>query len=237
MNQYEEGIGFAQDIPDPRDYQSDELFGTASAQLPNYFRIDLAPSLDQGSTMYCTAFSACNTINEQTAKEQSTAGVPYSQRRTGYDLSEIGLKAGKLSKTEGGAINWVLPYMRTLGDITGWVTVGRSIDAIKNSLFTKGCLLTGSNQISWGALSKTNFIVEKASPGSAGHAFCLSGWDDNKQVFYVKNSWGEAWGDFGDFEIPYSLALSVLFTIYAVTDADDLPSLRWMKATKAGYVN
>jgi len=36
-----------------------------------------------------------------------------------------------------------------------------------------------------------------------GHAVLAVGYDDSKQVFIVRNSWGDHWGDKGYFYIPY----------------------------------
>jgi C1A family cysteine protease len=36
-----------------------------------------------------------------------------------------------------------------------------------------------------------------------GHAVCLVGYDDRRQVFIAKNSWGVRWGDRGYFYMPY----------------------------------
>lgn len=37
-----------------------------------------------------------------------------------------------------------------------------------------------------------------------GHAVCAVGYDDAQQVFYVRNSWGAAWGLQGYFTMPYA---------------------------------
>ena len=37
-----------------------------------------------------------------------------------------------------------------------------------------------------------------------GHAVMAVGYDDSKQVFIVRNSWGEGWGDKGYFYMPYA---------------------------------
>jgi C1A family cysteine protease len=37
-----------------------------------------------------------------------------------------------------------------------------------------------------------------------GHAVVIVGYDDDKQVFIVRNSWGEDWGDHGYFYMPYA---------------------------------
>ncbi len=36
-----------------------------------------------------------------------------------------------------------------------------------------------------------------------GHAMCLIGYDDDKQLFEIMNSWGEDWGDQGFVFVPY----------------------------------
>ena len=37
-----------------------------------------------------------------------------------------------------------------------------------------------------------------------GHAVLAVGYDDSKQVFIVRNSWGKEWGDNGYFYMPYA---------------------------------
>ncbi len=36
-----------------------------------------------------------------------------------------------------------------------------------------------------------------------GHAVCAIGYDDKKQYFIIRNSWGSSWGDNGYFYMPY----------------------------------
>lgn len=40
-----------------------------------------------------------------------------------------------------------------------------------------------------------------------GHAVVIVGYDDSKQWWIVRNSWGESWGDKGYFYMPYQYAL------------------------------
>lgn len=37
-----------------------------------------------------------------------------------------------------------------------------------------------------------------------GHAVCAVGYDNKKQYFIIRNSWGSGWGDCGYFYMPYS---------------------------------
>lgn len=41
-----------------------------------------------------------------------------------------------------------------------------------------------------------------------GHAACAVGFNDNEQVFIVRNSWGSKWGDHGYFYMPYDYMLN-----------------------------
>ena len=40
-----------------------------------------------------------------------------------------------------------------------------------------------------------------------GHAILIVGFDDNRQLFIVRNSWGADWGDRGYCYFPYSYVL------------------------------
>ncbi len=52
-----------------------------------------------------------------------------------------------------------------------------------------------------GVVPMPNFQSESVL---GGHAVCCVGYDDHKQSFIVRNSWGTSWGDKGHFYIPYA---------------------------------
>ena len=51
-----------------------------------------------------------------------------------------------------------------------------------------------------GKILMPNMTTEKSV---GGHELCLIGYDDTKQQFIVRNSWGTQWGDKGFCYIPY----------------------------------
>ena len=55
-----------------------------------------------------------------------------------------------------------------------------------------------------------------------GHALCVVGYDDMKQVFIVRNSWGIYWGDKGYCYIPYNYLTSTALTsnLWCITNVE-----------------
>lgn len=45
-----------------------------------------------------------------------------------------------------------------------------------------------------------------------GHAVLACGYDDEKKVFIIRNSWGNTWGDKGYFYMPYDFINNINFT-------------------------
>jgi C1A family cysteine protease len=58
-----------------------------------------------------------------------------------------------------------------------------------------------------------------------GHAVCAVGFDDNKQVFIIRNSWGDNWGDKGYFYMPYAFITntSQCSDFWTVIKVKDIP--------------
>jgi C1A family cysteine protease len=59
-----------------------------------------------------------------------------------------------------------------------------------------------------------------------GHAVCAVGFDDNKRVFIVRNSWGDSWGDKGYFYMPYAFITntSQCSDFWTVRKIKDIPA-------------
>jgi C1A family cysteine protease len=78
----------------------------------------------------------------------------------------------------------------------------------------KTCLASGSpfvfgfmvfESFESNAVAKTGImpIPKSTEKRLGGHAVLCVGYDDSKNVFIVRNSWGEEWGDKGYFYMPY----------------------------------
>jgi len=81
-----------------------------------------------------------------------------------------------------------------------------SVAAIKQAISTYGpisaAVCVGSNfQKYTSGVFSTN---ESCGSGAVNHAIVLVGWDDTKQAWYLRNSWGANWGENGYMWIKYN---------------------------------
>lgn len=75
-------------------------------------------------------------------------------------------------------------------------------------------------------------IVPMPTPSEqllGGHAVCIVGFDDNKQAYLCKNSWGYNWGLKGYFYLPYAYVANPeltieLWVIQDVENPDNIPN-------------
>jgi C1A family cysteine protease len=69
--------------------------------------------------------------------------------------------------------------------------------------FVFGLVLYKSQMTKEVAASGMLPLPAKGDEVVGGHAVCCVGYDDTKQAFIVRNSWGASWGDKGYFYMPY----------------------------------
>lgn len=152
------------------------------------------PSADRGS--------GCNGTNFEPALDAmiskgcaSLAEVPYSSIKcTGNSAKGSSTKLSNYrkicSETEG----------KTLKNFKYYLNQGRPI--------VIGARL-GDNFMSWNssAVIKSDTYVQEGMQ-HAYHAMVLTGYDDSKQAFRVRNSWGTSWGDNGSIWVGYNFFLN-----------------------------
>jgi C1A family cysteine protease len=72
-----------------------------------------------------------------------------------------------------------------------------SVAAIKQSLCEHGPLATAVVVDPAFQYYTGGVFVRPPSPSRVNHAIVIIGWDDNKQAWLIKNSWGPGWGETG----------------------------------------
>lgn len=78
--------------------------------------------------------------------------------------------------------------------------------------------------------SSNGYILPMPKDGEqplGGHAVVIVGYDSDKKLFKIRNSWGSTWGDNGHFYIPYDYILnqdlaSDFWLLTQITDVEDV---------------
>lgn len=84
--------------------------------------------------------------------------------------------------------------------VANWGKVGQfaTINDVKEAIVTHGAISAGLQANNPMFKNYMPGMVIRGSQGAlADHAIAIIGWDDAKQAWLIKNSWGELWGDKG----------------------------------------
>ena len=92
--------------------------------------------------------------------------------------------------------------------VMGYARVAQDLSQFKACLkngypFVFGFAVLSSFQTAEVARTGKMVMPQPTDQQLGGHAVCAVGYDDFKQCFIVRNSWGEGWGDKGYFYMPY----------------------------------
>src|SRR5262249_6084435 len=92
------------------------------------------------------------------------------------------------------AVNW--GYVNASVDIP-------SVSEIKHAVVNHGPLSVAVNAT--GAFQAYNGgVFNENDPGGINHCVLITGWDEDKKAWHVKNSWGTGWGEKGYIWIHYN---------------------------------
>ena len=223
--------GWRPDLPDHRDktykigneVQWPKLIDLRASQTPIY---------DQGDIGSCTANAIASLFDYVHVKEKlppifpSRLFIYYNERKLeGTIHSDSGAEIRDGIKTtikQGICPEKEWPYI--ISKFKTQPTANCYKDALKEQVLEyqrlsdifdyKSCLANGNcfvfgftvyESFESDAVAKTGIMPMPAKNESSigGHAVCAVGYDNDKKVFIVKNSWGADWGDKGYFYMPY----------------------------------
>jgi C1A family cysteine protease len=242
-------FGWVPDVPDHRDFMYSAPQKVVAKLPPSVdLRPKCPPVYDQGQLGSCTANAIGGAIEyEQIKQKKKKVFVPsrlfiyYNERvientvnsdsgamiRDGmktvnkdgappesiwkYDITKFTVKPPKASFKEA-LKNQVLQYSRLVQTL--------------NQL--KGCLADGYPFVFGFSVYESFYNIDSSGvmplPKAGeklegGHAVMAAGYDDTKQLFTIRNSWGDSWGKKGYFYMPYAY-------ITDSNNADDIWTVR-----------
>lgn len=191
------------------------------------------PIYDQGDLGSCTANAIAAAIefdqmvNHDTVFMPSRLFIYYNERELEGTTSEDSgaeIRDGiKVVNKQGACPESTWPYVaRRFAQKPNLLAYDEALDceavqyeALTDLYSMKACLAGGLpfvfgievyESFESDAVAKTG-VVPMPSLGEqsvGGHAICAVGYDDDKQVFWCRNSWGPDWGVRGYFTLPYA---------------------------------
>lgn len=229
MSDHPYGLGRRKDPEDGRDLLWRRAVLREAVTLPvSYRRRTVGPVLDQGDTPQCVAYSHASLKMMEEWYESHVKNVPgpwyrfeaasfyaLCKKYDGYpdeDGTDI-RTAMRLSKSVGMRANARWKYGKIVAieekafPIASYVRL-TSTQQIKEAVHAIGPVQFGMDvdEGIFDPIWKEDGCYCPPPNGEpvGGHAMLLTGWDDKRRAFRVKNSWGHEWGDAGMVWMPYS---------------------------------
>lgn len=222
--------------PDPRDHRIRLLNNKLTLKTVVDLKSNLPFVFDQGQIGSCTANSAGSMYSWVVNKNNGGVFVPsrmflyYNTRSIqgtiSYDSGASLRNTMKALKDYGVCRETIWPYLyeklfatpttncydeASARQALSYASVPTTLTTMKNVLqsrpFVLGILVYSSfynpSVAKTGNVPLPNIGREKLL---GGHAILVLGYDDRRQSFLCRNSWGTSWGLKGDFYLPYSYA-------------------------------
>ena len=224
--------GWKRDLPDQRDLLYKPLLTTTQLPPSVDLRSNCPIIQDQGNLGSCTAHALTAAVEFLEIKDKhpirmlSRLFVYYNERMiegTIYSDSGAALRDGVKALNKYGAPNEGLwgyninvftqkPNKQCYS--TGAIHDIVQYKSLNNINDLKSCLASGFPFVMGFTVYESFESPIVASTGIVpmpqqnesvlgGHAVCVVGYDDSKQSFLVRNSWGTSWGLSGYFWLPY----------------------------------
>ena len=207
--------------------------------------VNMPPVGNQGNQQSCVAWTVAYALKSYQEKLESGGQVNfspsfiYNQINNGLNVPTIMTDALKVLSEQGVCKYEEMPYdekdwtskpselARTNATpyrIDFWRQVNvQDNKEVKAQLAAGYPVMIGADVskkfISDGYALKSDYVWREAGESAGGHAMLLVGYDDNKKLFKLMNSWGTEWGDKGFGYLDYQLFGQVVKFGFVARDA------------------
>lgn len=205
-------------IPSPADPRDWQLPLDMALVLPPKYQTKMPPTLNQGSTPQCVAYSSTSVRQFQ---QQPESGI-YQPFDPNWLYARAQAIDGIPLPHDGTTVRAALTVLKNQGiplkgkpatapryKIAAYYAIPMDIASLKAAIFQYGPINVASEWAeSWMRPVTVGgaFVLPKFDRSGGGHATVLYGWDNTVQggAFYLRNSWGVTWAANGSVYAPYT---------------------------------
>lgn len=210
-----------------------DVSGYHLSSLPASKYLEAPPSQSQGNQNSCVAWACANARSYQKHMDENSvynaqtlmsASYLYnSQQLEGLCRTVSFIPTLKLLIREGVCTKAEMPYNGSscaekptavqkdaakLNKIAGFFKINsQNINSIKKMISLDIMPVTSAKiDNAFSQVTSSNILWSPNGINQSGHAFCITGYDDNQSngVIKILNSWGQSWGQSGSCYIKYS---------------------------------
>jgi hypothetical protein len=233
QNTQQQGFMFG-DLGKPPDYDKtvknfQKIPDFALLQLPSSYQVPVTPAKNQGSCGGCWAFASVGVLESRLLQKAGIIIDLSEQQQISCNTTSKGCKGGFMTALKywydtGPMVEDCTGYCACdepcssiskcpvlANETSGYYTVDTSfITDIKTSIYSDGAAFfrfdVYQDFMDYWRGNTCSVYTQKSGSYEGGHAVLIYGWDDNKQAWLCKNSWGKTAGpcNNGSFWMAYT---------------------------------
>jgi C1A family cysteine protease len=240
------GLGCIKDKLDSRDYLMRAYLPVVKISKRIDWTQRMSPVRDQGEEGACVGFATAAGMKEYQELLDYRKPIMLSPRF----VYEEARKIDRALELEGATIRAAMKALKKIGvcqekfwpyiaGYKGKAKQGANFDAkrfrvityarilnlneLRLSLVTKGPCVIGVDVFRGMLETKTGLVPlpKKNEDSLGGHAICIAGYDDKKELVKFKNSWSVKWGKAGYGFLPYAYIDRYMRDAWSAVDIED----------------
>ena len=126
-------------------------------------------------------------------------------------------------------------YVPESNTFVGIVLDTCNIDLFRAILQKVPLILGANTNQGWATVTKANDVIHAGGTKGGGHAVCVIGYDDQRQMLRILNSWGSSWGNNGQAWLTYDFVRQNFLQAFVLLPNPENCAYGWETDDESSY--